>query len=195
MHRKASWLFLPLFFYFSTWALQRQQLKALDLRGLDKRDVLITIYIAWVLRDHLQVFDLIAYLFRAIRDKKGKPRIWRKIRLSAGIGLSTFQDKVLAPVMGWYVLEYRCQIPRFDNSLRVRNLHSYTFTDFRDGSLFGPVVRIYATWELTTDWMCHRKVTPSTEFMLLKSATSSCRITSIYTLLRVYLIAVLTNKL
>ena len=49
MDRKASWTVLTTFlFIFWTWALQRQQLKALNLHGLDKRDVLITIYIAWV---------------------------------------------------------------------------------------------------------------------------------------------------
>jgi hypothetical protein len=51
------------------------------------------------------------------------PEITRRVRLSAGMKLSQFQDKVLNPVMGW-----------------ERNLHGYYFTDYRDGALYAPVV-------------------------------------------------------
>ncbi|PPQ69769.1 hypothetical protein CVT24_002981 [Panaeolus cyanescens] len=57
----------------------------------------------------------------AMNDRRGQPRVWRRFKVSAGISLNALQDKVVAPVMGW-----------------VRNLHCYTFTDFRDGSLYGP---------------------------------------------------------
>jgi len=46
MNRKVSCLFVPRLLFLNLCTLQRQQLKALDLHGLDKRDVLITIYIA-----------------------------------------------------------------------------------------------------------------------------------------------------
>ncbi|EIW53792.1 uncharacterized protein TRAVEDRAFT_133412 [Trametes versicolor FP-101664 SS1] len=48
-------------------------------------------------------------------------RYWRRIRVSGGLPLSVFADKVLTPVWGW-----------------VRNLHAHTFHDYSDGSLFGP---------------------------------------------------------
>ncbi|KAF9565343.1 hypothetical protein CPC08DRAFT_759537 [Agrocybe pediades] len=83
---------------------KEKQLKNIDLKGLEKRDVLCRISLS------------------GVRDKRGQPRIWRRFRVSAGITLSTFQDKAIAPIMGW-----------------VRNFHCYTFTDFRDGALFGPV--------------------------------------------------------
>lgn len=47
--------------------------------------------------------------------------VWRRVRVSGGMSLPTFQDKVLTPVVGW-----------------VRNYHAYLFTDQRDGALFGP---------------------------------------------------------
>ncbi|KDQ60453.1 hypothetical protein JAAARDRAFT_67997 [Jaapia argillacea MUCL 33604] len=80
-----------------------KQLSTVDLKGLDKRDVILRITMPWM------------------NDAEGKPRVWRRFRVSAGIKLGVLQDKVIAPVMGW-----------------VRNFHCYTFTDFRDGSLFGP---------------------------------------------------------
>jgi len=40
---------------------------------------------------------------RGMRDKKGEYRVWRRFKVSAGIGLSAFQDKVVAPIMGWCV--------------------------------------------------------------------------------------------
>ncbi|KAF5366847.1 hypothetical protein D9758_006485 [Tetrapyrgos nigripes] len=82
---------------------KKKQLESLNLDNLPKRDVIITI------RLHL------------LNDKTGAPRIYRRFRVSAGIRLNVFQDKIVAPIMGW-----------------TRNLHAYTFTDFRDGSLFGP---------------------------------------------------------
>ncbi|KAF9051935.1 MM3350-like domain-containing protein [Panaeolus papilionaceus] len=66
--------------------------------------------------------DVICKIFlTGMPDSEGNPRIWRRFKVSAGISLQALQDKVVAPLMGW-----------------VRNLHCYTFTDFRDGALFGP---------------------------------------------------------
>ncbi|PPQ73856.1 hypothetical protein CVT24_012246 [Panaeolus cyanescens] len=70
----------------------------------------------------LEKCDVICKIFlTGMLDKHGNPRIWRRFKVSAGISLQALQDKVVAPLMGW-----------------VRNLHCYTFTDFRDGALFGP---------------------------------------------------------
>ncbi|KAL0954367.1 hypothetical protein HGRIS_003358 [Hohenbuehelia grisea] len=82
---------------------KKEQLAKIDLHDLDKQDVILKISLAF------------------LNDATGQPRVWRRVRVSAGIKLSAFQDKVVAPVMGW-----------------VRNLHAYTFNDFRDGSLYGP---------------------------------------------------------
>ncbi|PPQ73854.1 hypothetical protein CVT24_012244 [Panaeolus cyanescens] len=82
---------------------KKKQLKNLDLKGLEKCDVICKITLS------------------GVPDSKGEPRIWRRFKVSAGISIQALQDKVIAPLMGW-----------------VRNLHCYTFTDFRDGSLFGP---------------------------------------------------------
>ncbi|KAG0701206.1 hypothetical protein DFH29DRAFT_876028 [Suillus ampliporus] len=82
---------------------KREQLRKLDLADLDKKDIVIKI--------HLKLLE----------DANGDPRIWRRVRLSAGMKIGVFQDKVLSPVLNW-----------------VRNLHCYTFTDLRDGALFGP---------------------------------------------------------
>ncbi|GBE89604.1 MM3350-like domain-containing protein [Sparassis latifolia] len=82
---------------------KRKEIAALDLNGLDKQDVIL----------HVK--------FTNVNSKNGEPRIWRRFRLSGGIKLSVFQDKVLAPILGW-----------------VRNFHCYVFTDLRDGALFGP---------------------------------------------------------
>lgn len=52
-----------------------------------------------------------------------KPSIWRTFRCSAGLSLEAFQDKVLAPVMGW-----------------GRNYHAWFLTDTRDGCVFEMIV-------------------------------------------------------
>ncbi|KAH9847995.1 MM3350-like domain-containing protein [Lenzites betulinus] len=48
-------------------------------------------------------------------------RYWRRIRVSGGLRLGVFADKVLTPLWGW-----------------VRNLHAHVFHDYSDGALFGP---------------------------------------------------------
>ncbi|KAL4257934.1 MUB1/samB family protein [Pleurotus pulmonarius] len=66
--------------------------------------------------------DVIVKIYLAhLQDSTGQPRVWRRFRVSAGIKLSVLQDKAIAPIMGW-----------------VRNLHAYTLTDYRDGSVYGP---------------------------------------------------------
>lgn len=82
---------------------KREQLSKLDLADLDKKDIIIKIHLKF------------------LQDANGDPRVWRRVRLSAGMKIGVFQDKVLSPVLNW-----------------VRNLHCYTFTDLRDGAVFGP---------------------------------------------------------
>ncbi|KAF8586097.1 hypothetical protein K439DRAFT_1632012 [Ramaria rubella] len=79
------------------------KLKALDLGDLVKRD-----YILRISMDE-------------IPNPTGEDRIWRRFRVSGGLKLGVFADKVIRPVMGW-----------------TRNLHTHVFTDYSDGALFGP---------------------------------------------------------
>ncbi|CAH1775893.1 unnamed protein product [Owenia fusiformis] len=57
-----------------------------------------------------------------IRMNGNVPEIWRRFKVSGGVTLNTFQDKIVTPIMGW-----------------VRNYHAYYFTDRSDGAVFGPV--------------------------------------------------------
>ncbi|TFK40182.1 hypothetical protein BDQ12DRAFT_486896 [Crucibulum laeve] len=82
---------------------KRLHIKEIDVSNMGKRDMNIKIVIA-----HMN-------------GRNGELRAWRRLRASASIKLSVFQDKGATPIMGW-----------------VRNFHCYTFTDFRDGSLYGP---------------------------------------------------------
>ncbi|TFK54534.1 hypothetical protein OE88DRAFT_1206296 [Heliocybe sulcata] len=83
-----------------------KKLDKVKLRGMQERDVVLQISV------------------NGIWDARREPRIWRTFRISAGVKLSIFQDKVICPIMGW-----------------LRNYHCYIFTDCRDGVLFGPEVR------------------------------------------------------
>ncbi|KAJ7161212.1 MM3350-like domain-containing protein [Mycena filopes] len=56
-----------------------------------------------------------------IATATGEDRIWRRFVVSGGMSLGVFQDKVLAPLMGW-----------------VRNFHAHILTDYRDGTQYGP---------------------------------------------------------
>ncbi|THV02002.1 hypothetical protein K435DRAFT_775869 [Dendrothele bispora CBS 962.96] len=82
---------------------KRQKLLNVDLGDLPKQDI-IPIYLT------------------NIHDAQGQPRIWRRVRASAGLKIGVFQDKILCPVMGWYGAKHAL-------------VH---FTDYRDGSLYGP---------------------------------------------------------
>ncbi|KZT33935.1 hypothetical protein SISSUDRAFT_362775 [Sistotremastrum suecicum HHB10207 ss-3] len=55
------------------------------------------------------------------RGALGPNLISRRCKVSGGINLDTFQDKVLQPLMGW-----------------DRNSHAFVFTDLSDGASFGP---------------------------------------------------------
>ncbi|KAJ3359749.1 hypothetical protein HDU91_004824, partial [Kappamyces sp. JEL0680] len=48
--------------------------------------------------------------------------VWRRIKVSSGLSLSVFHDKILCPCFGW-----------------VRNYHAYAFTEQQHGAMFGPV--------------------------------------------------------
>ncbi|KAG5188966.1 MM3350-like domain-containing protein [Tribonema minus] len=55
-------------------------------------------------------------------EAEGLPALHRTLRVSGGILLATFQDRVLGPAMGW-----------------VRHYHGYKFTDPTDGACIGPI--------------------------------------------------------
>ncbi|KAI0692366.1 MM3350-like domain-containing protein [Cerioporus squamosus] len=82
-----------------------KQLAQVDLGDLPRRDY--TLYVAIPFLEHPT--DTSAH------------RYWRRIRVSGGLPLGVFADKVLTPVWGW-----------------VRNLHAHTFQDLKDGAQFGP---------------------------------------------------------
>ena len=50
------------------------------------------------------------------------PPIFRTLRVSGGVPLNTFHDKILGPAMGW-----------------ERNYHGYMFTDLSDGAMWAPL--------------------------------------------------------
>lgn len=81
-------------------------------------------------------------LQRFLQDANGDPRIWRRVRLSAGMKIGVFQDKVLSPILNWYSFDVPILFTHWRHCFvcRVRNLHCYTFTDLRDGAVFGPEV-------------------------------------------------------
>ncbi|KAJ7195805.1 MM3350-like domain-containing protein, partial [Mycena pura] len=84
-------------------ARRKRELKQVDLGDLTRRD--------YVLRIHMP----------DIKTETGADRIWRRFIVSGGLSLGVFQDKVLAPLMGW-----------------VRNFHAHILTDYRDGTQYGP---------------------------------------------------------
>jgi hypothetical protein len=59
--------------------------------------------------------------------KPMRPPIWREVRLAGATNLGVFQDKILAPVVGW-----------------ARNYHGYFFMDFSDGALWCPIGKSHA---------------------------------------------------
>ena len=49
--------------------------------------------------------------------RKVTPRVWRRVKVSAGMRLDLLQDRVLIPLMGF-----------------CRHYHAYYFTDYKDGA-------------------------------------------------------------
>lgn len=72
-------------------------------------------------RDFMLLIELLVVEDNGNRFRSLNPiRVWRRIRCSGGLNLRQFQDRVLAPAMGW-----------------SRNYHGYHFIDPKDGSQFG----------------------------------------------------------
>ncbi|KAJ7432416.1 MM3350-like domain-containing protein [Mycena galericulata] len=86
-------------------ARRKRELKQVDLGDLTRRDYVLGIHMP------------------DIKTATGEDRIWRRSVVSGGMSLGVFQDKVLAPLMGW-----------------VRNFHAHILTDYRDGTQYGPKV-------------------------------------------------------
>ncbi|RPD52779.1 hypothetical protein L226DRAFT_204988 [Lentinus tigrinus ALCF2SS1-7] len=81
------------------------QLKQADLGDLPQRDYTLYISLPFIDDPHDNKVD----------------RYWRRVRVSGGLPLSVFADKIITPLWGW-----------------MRNLHAHIFHDFKDGALFGP---------------------------------------------------------
>lgn len=56
-----------------------------------------------VKRDYILKIGMGDGPYSGVVGRDGKELIWRRIKVSGGTKLSTFQDKILQPVMGWYV--------------------------------------------------------------------------------------------
>ncbi|OCH87595.1 hypothetical protein OBBRIDRAFT_735878 [Obba rivulosa] len=82
-----------------------EQLKAMDLSDLLQSDYTLRIYLSYIYNPS----DGVTH------------RFWRRVRVSGGLRLSVFSDKIIKPLFGW-----------------VRNLHAHAFHDHSDGAMFGP---------------------------------------------------------
>ncbi|EIW61073.1 uncharacterized protein TRAVEDRAFT_166210 [Trametes versicolor FP-101664 SS1] len=80
-------------------------LKALDLGTLPRSDYIMYLSLPYI----------------PVPGNRGGDRYWRRVRVSGGLPLAVFADKIITPLFGW-----------------VRNSHAHLFTDFKDGALFGP---------------------------------------------------------
>ncbi|TFY54719.1 hypothetical protein EVG20_g9593 [Dentipellis fragilis] len=89
--------------------LQIEKLSKLDLGDLQSRDYTLKI-----------VMD-------EIHDAAGHDRIWREFRVSGGLSISALADKVLTPLMGWYVSARRTQ------TSNLKHVH-------KDGAVYGPTI-------------------------------------------------------
>ncbi|RDX42291.1 hypothetical protein OH76DRAFT_135689 [Lentinus brumalis] len=106
IYREKENMFLPeIQFIDALIAKKVSQLKQVDLGDLPQRD--FTLYIS---------LPFIENPYDSRTD-----RYWRRIRVSGGLPLFVFADKVITPLWGW-----------------VRNLHAHIFHDFKDGALLGP---------------------------------------------------------
>ncbi|GJE93646.1 zf-MYND domain-containing protein [Phanerochaete sordida] len=79
---------------------KKAAMKEVDISELSKRDYTLDIHVEYM---------------------PETKKIERKIRVSGGLSLAVFSDKVMKPLFGL-----------------VRNLHAHIFQDFSDGSQFGP---------------------------------------------------------
>ncbi|KIO34799.1 hypothetical protein M407DRAFT_210250 [Tulasnella calospora MUT 4182] len=61
------------------------------------------------------------YILKITLTGEGSVKVWRRVKISGGLSLAVLADKVITPLMGW-----------------TRNYHAHLWTDFKDGSVFGP---------------------------------------------------------
>ncbi|KAF8902720.1 MM3350-like domain-containing protein [Mucidula mucida] len=100
---------------------RKRALKQVNLGDLTRRDYVLKIYMPYGLRPFSGKSCHSHCPFREILKANGEPRIWRRFVVSGGMALDVYQDKILAPLMGW-----------------VRNFHGHLLTDYLDGTQFGP---------------------------------------------------------
>ncbi|KZP34258.1 hypothetical protein FIBSPDRAFT_971101 [Athelia psychrophila] len=97
------------------------QLKNMDLGDLRARDYILRVTMIDIPVKPVSPQQLRDPKSFAKRDCFGEDLIYRRFKVSGGMNLDTFQDKVLQPIMGW-----------------ARNAHAFALEDLKDGACFGP---------------------------------------------------------
>ncbi|KAG8905263.1 hypothetical protein FRC00_013389, partial [Tulasnella sp. 408] len=64
------------------------------------------------------------YILKITLTGEESVKVWRRVKVSGGLSLAVLADKIITPLMGW-----------------TRNYHAHLWTDFKDGSVFGPKVK------------------------------------------------------
>ena len=126
---------------------QRQQLKDVNLKQLDKCDVIVKITMTWVL------MTCPPSLLPNLVLEECAPKIKNPV---SGVssrfrqGLRSVRSKIKLWHLSWDGNSRRISSSslRLTDHIRVRNFHCYTFTDFRDGALFGPEVLFHFFFRL-----------------------------------------------
>jgi len=126
---------------------QRQQLKDTDLKQLDKCDVIVKIAMTWVL------MPCPHSLLPNLASEECAPKIKNPasgVSSRSRQGLHSVRSKIKLSHLLWDGNSCRTSSSSFclTDHIRVRNFHCYTFTDFRDGALFGPEVLFHFFFRL-----------------------------------------------
>ncbi|KAG9051596.1 hypothetical protein FS837_004106 [Tulasnella sp. UAMH 9824] len=61
------------------------------------------------------------YILKITLTGEESVKVWRRGKVSGGLSLAVLADKIITPLMGW-----------------TQNYHAHIWTDFKDGSVFGP---------------------------------------------------------
>lgn len=76
----------------------------MNLEDFPRRDYVLHISVSYV--NHLELRgQLTSVQNRFVTKEDGSRRVWRRFRVSGGLTLTVLADKVIDPLMGWYVTE------------------------------------------------------------------------------------------
>jgi len=75
----------------------------MDLEDFPHRDYILHISVSYVDHPQLQGELVTSPNDRYITKEDGSRRVWRRFRVSGGLSLTVLADKVIDPLMGWYV--------------------------------------------------------------------------------------------